>query len=69
MSYLNLKEEDACCENCVFYVKGSESNGVCRRYPPHPIISPEGEWLDCFPDSKDYEWCGEWKPIPAKEEK
>lgn len=58
------------CQNCKCYlkIKGSNYDGICRRYPPVPdkgITSTSGITYShstdhTFVDRED--WCGEWMP-------
>lgn len=27
------------CENCPHYLAGDEESGICRRYPPTPVVT------------------------------
>ena len=51
--------------NCIFWEV--ERQGRCNRYPPKPVVGPNGlsnwRFAETFPD----QWCGEWRPIPEKE--
>lgn len=69
-----------CCENCRFWdgsmayqPSGSRAYfSYCLRYPP--VLSSLGwegasepeNW--CHPTVSEVQWCGEWKPIPLREE-
>jgi hypothetical protein len=55
------------CATCRFYML---IDGVCRRYPPQPLVTKTGressstvaqEWRGVFPPMLPGGWCGEWK--------
>ena len=49
--------EDQNCGDCRFF-RYLSGNRECHRYPP---TLPGGEW----PPVTAFEWCGEWKALPA----
>lgn len=59
------------CENCFFFVKTinpsniTESQGVCRRYPPTPFPVPTHTGqigvMTVPATVSGKEWCGEWR--------
>ena len=47
-----------CCAFCKFYrPRGNRGHGVCRRFPPTPILNWRNE-----PMLRPAEWCGEFAP-------
>ena len=49
-----LKEKiKECCENCKYWYKKGDTQGLCRRNPPG-----EDGWSFIFND----DYCGEFKP-------
>ncbi len=54
------------CGNCHHYeirVVGTEAIGKCYRYPPSvSVVDIRGVVATYFPQPKQNEHCGEWKP-------
>lgn len=60
---------DECCGKCRFWspptenqlAENAESDGECLRYPPTLVMTDAGleNW---FPDTADFDWCGEYQP-------
>jgi hypothetical protein len=71
LSYMAIKEEEATCENCVFYLKlqNEEESGLCRRHPPQ-VVCYSWDDMGTLRNATDHyqplvqpgDWCGEWKP-------
>ncbi len=49
----------------------SKDAGHCRRFPPQLMADAErseevddttSAWTGWFPETQNYEWCGEWAP-------
>jgi len=47
-------ELDRICENCRYWDKENDDEGICRRFPP------DGE-TDLFPVTGSTDWCGEFR--------
>ena len=48
------------CQSCKSFLPISDDQGLCRRYPPVPIATPEGTFAQ-FPPMLNEGWCGEHK--------
>lgn len=65
---IEMIENERCCGKCRFYFKEKESDyrGQCRRYPPQAWSESYPETSSSlgfnFPEMRNEEWCGEFKP-------
>ncbi len=57
-----MPDEAEGCGKCRFWVRemstadeGEEEMGPCYRYPPSAVAG-------CWPETRNYEWCGEYSP-------
>jgi hypothetical protein len=57
-----MAENTEKCENCRYWLQMNltDSDGVCRKYPPKRVSSPVGVSTN-FPPIKSDQWCGEFK--------
>ena len=55
--------EKPTCGTCVFFRR---NYGDCRRHPP-VYVSAEGDYCGSFrfPETHEYQWCGEHPDFPA----
>lgn len=49
------------CATCRFFFPSDDASGICRRYPPAAIVTPEVAFSH-FPPMLNGGWCGEFKP-------
>jgi hypothetical protein len=52
------KSTVAHCEDCAFWCKLGEADGVCRFLAPHPAASPNE--VAHWPRTRNVDYCGEW---------
>jgi len=57
-------EEKKMCKDCHFR---DEWDGKCHRFPPALVGHSYNYAAALFPEVKEGEWCGEWKPKNDKE--
>jgi len=48
------------CQTCAHFLAQTDEQGLCRRYPPTPIYTPEGI-NSIFPQMLKDGLCGEYK--------
>jgi len=46
------------CQACKFFLANDENQGICRRFPPAAVATPEGTFA-IFPPMLNEGWCGE----------
>lgn len=46
------------CQSCKFFLASDENQGLCRRFPPVAVATPEGTFA-IFPPMLNEGWCGE----------
>lgn len=49
------------CKNCKFFLAATDADGLCRRFPPVPLIHPNGPTFSVFPPMLNEGYCGEHK--------
>lgn len=49
------------CSTCKFFMQQTEEQGLCRRFPPVPLIHPNGPTISVFPPMLNEGYCGEHK--------
>ena len=54
------------CRDCVFWYECENKQGLCRRYPPVPLVR-DGRVMKLNPVMEEYEGCGEGVKRHAKE--
>lgn len=47
------------CATCKFFMLQTEEQGLCRRFPPVPLIQPNDQTVSVFPPMLHEGWCGE----------
>ena len=47
------------CQNCNHFLKHNDEQGLCRRYPPTILVTPEGGLNSFFPPMLNDGLCGE----------
>ena len=62
MSYLAIKENEATCEDCVFFKYEDERAGQCRKSPPDRPFCETAQTVYVHRLVFLDDWCGEWKP-------
>jgi hypothetical protein len=53
------KAEPRRCDTCAYYVKATETEGVCRRFPPQLSAPNYSQW----PAVRGELWCGEFSRV------
>ena len=48
------------CENCRFFLRIEEKQGLCRRYPPQVFLESAQKTVTAFPYMLIEGWCGEF---------
>jgi len=52
------------CGNCVYFSQAKEhqglGDGICRRFPPTPIVIDGDKWATAYTPVTEKGWCGEW---------
>jgi hypothetical protein len=66
----NPKERCGTCRFWDGHIAQMDLRVGCKRYPP--VFLPDGNnavnpWLHNWPKTGEWEWCGEWKPIPIRQ--
>lgn len=51
------------CQACTHFLKQSEGQGLCRRYPPTLSLLPDQSTVSLFPPMLNEGCCGEHKGI------
>ncbi|MDP3638685.1 MAG: hypothetical protein U0989_02465 [Azonexus sp.] len=46
------------CQSCHFFLINDDKQGLCRRFPPTAVATPEGTFA-IFPPMLHEGWCGE----------
>ncbi len=49
------------CQTCNHFFQTSDEQGLCRRFPPVPLITKSGETHSVFPPMLNEGLCGEHK--------
>lgn len=61
------------CQNCDYWLRGSDLHGYCQRHAPAPVLArPEEEtyeydergspvYVAIWPQTSEYDWCGEYR--------
>jgi len=52
------------CSTCQYFMPQSDTQGICRRYPPTVLIHDNGPTVSVFPPMLVEGYCGEHKEIP-----
>ena len=56
------------CKSCKFFLSTQETQGLCRRYPPIPLLHIQGSITSVFPALLNDGWCGEYIPNDGEQE-
>ena len=54
------------CQSCKYYLAQTETQGLCRRYPPAMLPTQEGV-VAFFPPMLNEGWCGEHNEKETKQ--
>ena len=49
------------CQSCAHFLKQSDEQGLCRRYPPTLFMLPDQSTISLFPPMLNEGRCGEHK--------
>lgn len=49
------------CQTCTHFLKQSDDQGLCRRYPPTLFLLPDQSTISLFPPMLNDGLCGEHK--------
>ena len=49
------------CQTCTFFLSSDDAQGLCRRFPPVPLIHVNGPVVSVFPPMLNEGRCGEFK--------
>ena len=49
------------CATCKYFLAVTEADGLCRRFPPVPLVYPNGPTVSVFPPMLNEGYCGEFK--------
>ena len=50
------------CATCKYFMARTDSEGICRRYPPAVLCPINGPTFSVFPPMLAEGYCGEWHP-------
>ena len=51
------------CSTCQYFLKQTDEQGLCRRYPPTLFLRTDESTVSLFPPMLNEGWCGEHKEI------
>lgn len=49
------------CQSCIHFLKQSDEQGLCRRYPPTLFLRADDSTISIFPPMLNEGWCGEFQ--------
>ena len=49
------------CQNCKFFLATTDTDGLCRRFPPVPLVYEGNQTISVFPPMLNEGYCGEHK--------
>jgi len=49
------------CATCKFFLATTDADGLCRRFPPVPLVYEGNQTISVFPPMLSEGYCGEHK--------